>query len=690
MAIHSAPAPSTDDARHEVDQSVDEMAQWAKSDLSPGKFYRQVLERVVTALGAEGGTIWTRGHSGEACRKCQVHPPHPWLVGAASVDDSQPRHADLIAAVLKSGSSRLIGPQWQPARGEGTSNPTDFLLIVIPWTVDGAPRGAIEVFQKAGASPQMQQACVAFLEAIAELAADYCRNRLLRDYRRRAGDEAHLAQFARAAHASLDLQATAYTIANDGRALLRCDRLTVLVRGLRGQYRVAAVSGVESVRRRVNLVRRLEQLATAVAKVGETLWYPASRDDLLPQVAQPLSAYLDESHSRWLAVLPLETSEPVAGAAADSAEDGRAAKSEIVGILVAEQFRACTARAAQFKGKLRQRRRSLLLAVCEHSALALRNASEFEAIPFAGLLRKVGQFRTASRMTQVATVLAVMTAVCLALCWIPADFYIEAQGELQPRHMADVFAATDGVVSSLHAEHGQHVRARQVLAELRRPQLDLVFKQVWGELQTARQRLASSEAAILELPSDTGEQRRRHSQLIAEKEELQEVVRNREEQLSILKQQQAELQVTSPMDGEVLTWDVAQLLQDRPVDRGQALLTVGDLAGPWKLELRIPDREVAHVLNAERAADQPLDVTYCMITRPGVTLKGTVERVSRRSETAGNDNPYVLATVAIDRDAVPELIPGATAKAWIHCGRQAVGYVWFHDLLDTLRVWFYW
>src|SRR5208337_865382 len=122
----------------------------------------------------------------------------------------------------------------------------------------------------------------------------------------------------------------------------------------------------------------------------------------------------------------------------------------------------------------------------------------------------------------------------------------------------------------------------------------LEFKQVWGELQTTRRRLSSAEAEILQVRNETDEQRRRHSQLVAQQEELQELIRNLEEQHVILKKKQAELQVRSPMDGEVLTWDVQQLLQDRPVDRGQALLTVGDLSGPWRLDLRIPDREVAH------------------------------------------------------------------------------------------------
>ncbi len=658
---------SADDAWHEVDLLVEEIAQLAKSDISPDKFYAGVLERVVSALGAEGGALWTTGESGEPCREHQINLTDPWLAGT---EGPLPSHADVISSILADGQGCLLTPHRQATADDRAWNPTGLLLIVSPWIVDGKSLGAIEVFLRPGASPQTQQGYLRFVAAIGELIGDYCRNRLVRDFRQRASEWTRLAQFTSRAHASLDLKATAYTIANDGRSLLRCDRVSVLVRRGRMRYHVLAVSGVESFRRRVSVVRRLERLATAIARGGEALWYPDAKGELPPQIEQSLTEYLDESHSRWLAVLPLELPDELPASPSKPA----------VGILVVEQF----------QGKLDERRRNLLPAMCEHSALALRNSRELESIPLAALLRKGSRLISVGRFVKIALLLAVVAAAGIALCRVPAEFRIEARGELQPRHMADVFALTDGVVGDLRAEHGEHVAADQVLAELRRPQLDLEFKQVWGELQTARQRLASAEAEILQAQNDTGEQRRRHSQLVAQQEELQEMVHNLEEQYAILKKKQSELMVRSPMDGVVLTWDVRQLLQDRPVDRGQALLTVGDLGGAWKLDLRIPDREVAHVLATQREAGQPLNVTYHMDAKPGVNLNGTLEQIGLRSETVGSDEAYVQATVNIDRGSVPELVPGANVKALIHCGRRPIGYVWFHDLLDALRGWFYW
>ena len=59
------------------------------------------------------------------------------------------------------------------------------------------------------------------------------------------------------------LKETAFTVANEGRRLIGCDRVSVLVR--RGtRCRLVAVSGVATVNRRANAVRALERLATGM------------------------------------------------------------------------------------------------------------------------------------------------------------------------------------------------------------------------------------------------------------------------------------------------------------------------------------------------------------------------------------------------------------------------------------------
>src|SRR5689334_18631536 len=81
-----------------------------------------------------------------------------------------------------------------------------------------------------------------------------------------------LSQFALQVHRSLDVLETAYTIANEGRAIVACDRLTVLSSGARSA-RVLAVSGAATADPRSDEVRLLEQLVGAVSAPGSPLLF---------------------------------------------------------------------------------------------------------------------------------------------------------------------------------------------------------------------------------------------------------------------------------------------------------------------------------------------------------------------------------------------------------------------------------
>ena len=181
--------------------------------------------------------------------------------------------------------------------------------------------------------------------------------------------------------------------------------------------------------------------------------------------------------------------------------------------------------------------------------------------------------------------------------------------------------------------------------------------------------------------------RGQHGELTAQGEELRQLIHGLQEQLQILQRQLADLEVRSPIDGAVVTWNLRELLEARPVSRGQILMTLADLAGPWQLELRVPDRRVAHVLAAQREMGADLDVFFTLATDPGLKLRGKLEHMGMRTEMGESHEAFVLAKVAIDRRDIPDLIPGTTVVTKIHCGRRPVGYVWLHELIDTVRTW---
>jgi multidrug efflux pump subunit AcrA (membrane-fusion protein) len=660
-----APPPhdqdSIDATWREIDEVVAWIAQLAKEEEAPQKFYAATLERLVSALAAHGGAIWTRGANGDIQQQCLLNPPDPWICEDQS---HLPRHADLVRRVFESGQPRLISPQWKPSASDPIANPTCALLVLVPWRVDQNPVGLIELFQRASGGPQAEQGCLRLLEVVAEILADFHRNCQLRQFKQIARDWVSFDHYARQVHAGLDLQRTVYVIVNEGRRLLECDRVSLLVQ--HGKRDLVAISGAEEANRRAELTRRMERLGWAVAKFGDALWFPSSGNDRPPELESLLSEYLDESHARALAVVPLMPQPAQSGSA--------------VAVIMVEKF----------FGTFSQREPAIIDQVSAHATEALRNCLEHADIPFLPILRRARRLVKTRPTWKIGLAAIMIAGLAAAAFLLKVDFNVVADGILEPARLRQVFARADGTVSNLHVEHGQHVKAGDLLAVLRRPQLDLEFKQVLGELQTARQKLIALEAERLQVARGNEEQRRRYGQATAQEEELRETMHSLEAQYEVLKSKEAESEVRSPIEGEVLTWNVRQLVEDRPVGRGQVLMTIGDLSGPWRLELRIPEQQAGYVVAAQQTQpDEPLGVSCVLATNAGRSLQGRLVRLGMRSESTDSDFPFMEASVDVERPAVDQYTAGVGARARIRCGRRCVAYVWLHGLVNKMRMWLF-
>ena len=159
--------------------------------------------------------------------------------------------------------------------------------------------------------------------------------------------------------------------------------------------------------------------------------------------------------------------------------------------------------------------------------------------------------------------------------------------------------------------------------------------------------------------------------------------------MAILRQQREELEICSPIRGRVLTWNVRQLLADRPVQRGQSLLRVANVEGPWVAELEVPDHRIGPVLAAVEDLELPLKVTFALETNRGIKHQAHVQKIAGRTEVGEAGPPTVKVTAKVNRDDISPLRPGATIYARIHCGRKPIGYVWFHDVFEAIREWLF-
>jgi len=659
----SSPPASADEALLEIDRLLDELLRLAHSVTESKSFHAEVLSRAVRALAAAGGAFWVPDAVEGFSLDASVDPS-----GTSQIDRLRrsPSHRELLEATLREGEPRLVLPG-EVAGGEAaSSNPTDCLLLLCPIIVDSAPAGVglIEILQRGGDSPATEQSYLRLLAAFCDVAADFHRKRDLALWRERAARSSEVEQFSTAAHASLDVESTAAAVANEGRRFIQCDRVT-LVELRRGQGRVLAISGQADVDRRATTVQRLEELVRSVSATGQSLWHGPDVRPLAPQIALPLAAYADVAHPQSLAVIPLPSHQ-------NDGEDAPAA-------ILVENFEAC-----EFTDSMRER----IDVVCRVGGQALRNALEVERVPLSSLwrlCRRSAGLKAVWGLPRGLLALGVVVLTGLALAFVPAEFEVTGRGTLQPAVRRDVFAAVDGVVSEVRVDHGSGSHAGDPLVVMTRSQLDFELSRVLGEIQTARKRLAGVTAARLDAAPRTASERDRSNQLAADEEELKALLTNLEEQHSVLRRQQEELTVRSPIDGQVITWNVRDILEGRPVQKGQILMTVAELQGPWVVEVEVPDDQIGHVLSARETIRDDLDVEFLIATAPGTAYHGKIEKVSLATDARPPEPAHVLVTVSFDRDQVPQLRPGATVIPRIQCGRRSLGYVWFHGLIEAVQ-----
>ena len=215
----------------------------------------------------------------------------------------------------------------------------------------------------------------------------------------------------------------------------------------------------------------------------------------------------------------------------------------------------------------------------------------------------------------------------------------------------------------------------------------MALADVLGRKASSEEQLRATRRSLLEDQKISADEKVR---LAGRAAQLEREIESLEEQLKLWEARRQDLEVRSPIDGVIVTWQVRDRLLLRPVEKGQVLMSVADKTGPWELEVQMPDDRLGHVNRAAVAAREEgrkLDVDYILATDPGTRHHGIVEEIHEQAEVRGEEGNTVLVRVTIDPDRheKEELGAGATVTARIACGKQPLGYVWFHDLLSFIQ-----
>ncbi|MBA2459632.1 MAG: GAF domain-containing protein, partial [Gemmatimonadales bacterium] len=204
--VLSSPQASMEELRREVERlrllhsiSLDFNATLDFDELLP-----RVFERVLAALGAEGGSLWIAEGEMLHCRLAVGGAGGQRLVGA-----QMPVGTGFVGSVAQNQRTTMVieavrDPRFQTAT-DTSEETTSSNVMATPMITAGTTVGAIQVVNKRGGTGVFDQHDRELLEGLAAIAAPALRNARLHAAEKRAQDLALLHEISREITATLDL-----------------------------------------------------------------------------------------------------------------------------------------------------------------------------------------------------------------------------------------------------------------------------------------------------------------------------------------------------------------------------------------------------------------------------------------------------------------------------------------------------
>lgn len=668
---------SVQEVRDRIIQLAREIEEFSKSNSPPQTFFQEFLKRVVGAVGARAGAVWLRNGANRLELISEV--------GLAATGFNENPNAlavnqKILNEVLSNGQACTHHPS-----DTSFDLPTEDMLVLAALQQNKEVVGVVEIFQRNDTPAQARPGFLQFVEQMTGYACRYL------DQQGQAEADAgstgtigkvaeEFEQFVLQLHKSLDPRDVAYTAANDGRLLIGCDRLSVVV--LDGKKAVVrGVSGQERVNQRANLIRRMTKLSQRVIRSKETLLYTGKVDHLAPKVEKALADFVQESGSRMVAVIPVYEPEPLV-----EKEDDRARPKEKirkpVGGLIIEQI-------AESQPKPGTIEKSELIA--DHVGSSIYNAKRYNRLflmPVWRGLGKVYSFLEGKNRLKAALCLILIASLITAMVYIPWEYRVEGQGRLIPVTQADIFAPWDGDVAAIMVKSGDRVKEGEELLIIENKDLDQQWQAAIGEFDTKEQ--LRDNLAIMHGRLTGPEDKKQRLEIQGQWMETGKQLEHLQKQIAILKERRDKLIVKAPISGVVATFQLDQLLKNRPVRRGELLVEIKDDKGKWQIELEVEEHRSGHILDAQKAMKkEDLDVEFVLATDSEKAVKGKLGRIDTRTNSSSELGGVIIATATIKGKLPRTPRIGAEVRAKISCGEKSLGYVLFGDVVEFVQKYFW-
>ncbi len=555
--VMSVPSASLDELRQEVERLrlLHAITLEFNATLDFDRLLPQIFDRVLTALGAEGGSLWIAEGDMLHCRLAVGGGSASRLIGA-----QMPVGTGFVGDVAQKQRTTMVteavrDPRFQEAT-DATEDGVSSTVMASPMVAGGVTVGAIQVVNKRTGTGVFNDKDRELLEGLAAAAAGALRNAQLHSAERRARDLAVLLEISREITGTLDLDRVLQSVVNLASRALDFDRGAV---GLyeKGKCDIRAVAGQEKVEPDDPRLQDLVARAEWAVRRGEPLYLsdreePASDAERL--FVTIFGQDLANDQVRSALYLPLKD------------EEGA------LGVLLFESA------SADFAGET-QREVAAILA--NQTTVALRNAQLYHQVPLADALgalaaRKQALQAVPRRRLQVYAAVAIITLAAITLIRWP----LRVGGEhpvLRPNGFMPVRVLVDGTIERMAVREGSRVERGDLLAVLRATPLATAREATAAEAATA-DRLASLAASRGDA-AEEGLHRTRGEALRRE--------------LSLLDEELGLTTVRAPAAGMVLT----PRLEERTgtsLSEGDPLLVIGR-TDTLELELGVDQRDILRV-----------------------------------------------------------------------------------------------
>ncbi len=605
------PAASVEELRREVERLrlLHSITIEFNATLDFDQLLPRVFDRVLTAVGAGGGSLWIAEGDMLHCRLA-VGGSAAKLVGA-----QMPVGTGFIGDVAQKQRTTMVmeavrDPRFQAAT-DTTEDTVSNTVMATAMVAGGVTVGAVQVVDKRTGTGAFDAHDRELLEGLAAAAASSLRNAQLHGAERRARDLAVLLEISREITATLDIDRVLQSVVNLASKALDFDRGAV---GLyeKGKCDIRAVAGQETVDPDDPALRDLIARAEWAAGRGETL-YLTDRDDPASDAERLFVTIfgqdLAKDQVRSGLYLPLKDEEGV------------------LGVLLFESG------SPEFAGET-QREVAAILA--NQTGVALRNAQLYHQVPMVdalGALAARKQALLAMPRQRIRVYGGAALLLLLAVTLIRWPLRVSGVDPvLRPSGYTPVRVLVDGTIERVGVREGSRVQRGDVLAVLRATPLAAEREGTAADAATA-DRLASLAASR----GDAAEERLHRIRAEALRREL-----------ALLDEELGLTTVRAPAAGLVLT----PRMEERTgtsLAEGDPLLVLGR-TDTLELEFGVAQQDILRVRRGQ-------DVRLRVDALPSRTFEGRVTSIAELPREQDGEIRYPVRAAVANPDGLlkPEM-----------------------------------